>query len=504
MRHHIRGVLAACAWVISGCALEHGAPDAPKRAKDKADGGQLPERAVLGDAPPQLCERARADKVRDVFCGDTPQAVGSLVELQQLLHAVPGEPAEGYGELYPASASVTMLGHSTALSGHRVSPLNPRMITIADGLFVAFQRGVQKVEVIAEARNPGFFNFYLFQFEQACNSAAEGCSPGDLYTPRVEQDWLRVSLQDDEDLKNTPNDCRQCHQRVSEHPRLLMRELNNPWTHFFQPLPANPEQFIGPGVQGHDLLSDYLDAKGDEAYGGFLPSTLVGIAPFLLESTVLADQPVLFDAPGIENERFPYDPDHGYPQGPGDSPTWDAAYEAFKRGEQLALPYLEARVSDPGKHSAHVRDYQRYRAGELSADELPDVGDIFPDDPSVRAQLGLQTEPGSSPEQTLIQACGSCHNDVLDQTISRARFNIDLWKLDRSEIALAIDRIERDHGAPGVMPPPEARQLDPEARLQLLDFLRRDPLASEPDSRLQHAAAMGMSGGEGRRAAPRR
>jgi hypothetical protein len=499
MRIIIANLLAAITLTLA-CADEDA--HRPGRTQPEASPtSRLLEQAIIGHSPPALCDRDRSDKVRDIFCSEQPPSITGLSDLQKLLQAIPGEPPEGYGEQFPASASVTVLSHSTALSGHRVSPVNPRLIVITDGMLVAFQRGVQKVEVIAEARNPGFFNFYLIEFEQACNLEQDGCSPGDLYTPRVEQDWLRVSIQDDEDIKNTPNDCRQCHQRASPFPRLLMRELNNPWTHFFQPLPASPDQFIGPGVQGHNLLQDYLDAKGDELYGGFAPATVVGLAPFLLESTVLADQPVLFDAPGIENERFPYDADRGYPQDPGDSPTWRAAFEAFKRGEQLALPYIEARVTDSDKHRARVEAYQRYRDGELSEDELPDFGDIFSDDPYVRARLGLQTEPDASAEEALIQACGSCHNDVLDQSLSRARFNIDLWKLDRSEIARAVERIERAPGVHGVMPPPEARQLDAKVRERVLEYLRSDPLASEPDPRLQHAAAMGMAGGKDRRAA---
>jgi hypothetical protein len=281
-----------------------------------------------------------------------------------------------------------------------------------------------------------------------------------------------------------------------------MRELNNPWTHFFQPLPATPDQFAGPGIQGHNLLEDFLEARGDERYGGFDPRKLVGIAPFVLEQTVGSDQPVLFDAPGIENERFPYA--NGYPDEAGLSPTWQAAYDAFKSGEQLALPFIEARVTDLDKQAERIEAYTHYRNGELDADELPDLGNMFPDDPQVRARIGLETEPDASAEDALIQACASCHNDVLDQTISRARFNVDLWKLDGAEITLASERIQRAPGARGVMPPPEARQLSAEVRKRVLDYLRNDPLKADPDERLQHAAAMGMSGGKDRRAFLRR
>ncbi|HET8936126.1 MAG TPA: hypothetical protein VFN67_21920 [Polyangiales bacterium] len=518
MRNNIRrgswlrggSVLALCALALSACASDDEVGPKRKRREAAAESGDAGSKldhdaaADARDGRPALCERDRGDKVRDVFCADTPPQITGLADLQRLLHVRPGEAAPGMSMAYGENSNITMLGHSTALSGHRVSPLNPRMIVIGQGVVAAFQRGVQKLEVIAEARNPGFFNFYLIQFEQACNHEPQGCSSGDLHTPRVEQDWLRVTIEDDQDIKNTPNDCLQCHKRASEYPRLLMRELNNPWTHFLQPLPETPDQFLGPGTQGHNLLQDYVDAKGEEQYGGFAPTKLIGLAPFFLELTVQRDQPVLFDAPGIENERFPYDDERGYPKEPGNSPTWHAAYEAFKRGEQLALPYLEVRATDPHKQAERVEAYRRYREGELSEDELPDFADIFPDDPTLRAKIGLQTEPDASAEDALIQACGSCHNDVLDQSISRARFNIDLWKLDAEEITRAIERIERAPAEQGVMPPPEARQLDPNVRETLLEYLRSDPLRSEPDTRLQQAAAMGMAGGKDRRAFERR
>ena len=42
-----------------------------------------------------------------------------------------------------------------------------------------------------------------------------------------------------------------------------------------------------------------------------------------------------------------------------------------------------------------------------------------------------------TPPQLLIQACGSCHNDVLDQSISRARFNVAIGRLEREEVEQA-------------------------------------------------------------------
>lgn len=497
-------LLCACASDTAARPAEQATLDAGGGKAGEADKADAAASQISRDKRPALCERDRGDNVRDVFCADEPPEVRSLADLQSLLHAVPGE-SNHLEEMYGSKSFVTLLSHSTSLFGQSVSAINPRMIVIGEGLVMAFQRGVQKVEVIAAARNPGYFNFYLFQFQQACNESDEGCGPGDLFTPQVEQDWLRVTLQDDEDLKNTPSDCRQCHQRGVQLPRLLMRELESPWTHFMQPFPADRDKFLGPGIQGPNLLQDYLDAKGDEHYGSFAADSIVSVAPFVLESFVKADQPVLFDAPGIENERYPYNSDTGaYPETARPSPTWEDAYAAFKTGDQLALPYIEPRVTDPHKLKERVEAYRRYRDGELSQHELPDFADIFSDDPMLRARIGLQTEPGATAEDALIQACGSCHNSVLDQEISRARFNIDLWKLDRAEIALAIERIERAPGSAGVMPPPEARQLDKQTREQLLDYLRNDPLSLAPDKHVQRAAVIGMAGGAERRASLRR
>jgi hypothetical protein len=210
----------------------------------------------------------------------------------------------------------------------------------------------------------------------------------------------------------------------------------------------------------------------------------------VLEGIAGAEQPLVFDAPQIQDERWPEGPD-GYASEPLGSPTWENAYAAFKRGEQLALPYLETRATDADKQAALTAAYAQYRAGELSADDLPDLADIFPDDPLTRARIGLQTEPNASPADALIQACGSCHNDVLDQTLTRARFNIAVSRLDRTALDLAIERIQLPRTAPGAMPPPEARQLDPESRERLIDYLTQDVPAR--DEVLERAAKLGMA-----------
>jgi hypothetical protein len=269
---------------------------------------------------------------------------------------------------------------------------------------------------------------------------------------------------------------------------LLMRELESPWTHFFD-FTDNANE-VEPGVRGSDLTRDYLAAHGGEHYAGIDVEAYPAIAPFALQRVVLHDQPVLFDAPKIERERWPEQPG-GYAAAPGTSSTWEAGYAAFKRGEQLAPPYLEVRATDPAKQAQLTAAYRDFLAG--ARHDLPDLSDIFPDDPERRARIGLQTEPDAAPAELLIQACGPCHNAVLDQTLTRARFNIDLSRLDASEIDQAIERIQRPGAEPGAMPPPQARQLDADARTRLVHYLRAAAQGGEAARDLSYASEVGFS-----------
>jgi hypothetical protein len=513
VRHFIT-VLGPCA--ILACGSDATSPTNPTKSQptqhehqdaavveDPADAAAAEAGAAAAFDPnkPAFCARAGDDAVRDIFCADNPVTIGSLEDFQNLFEVNPrgrdpNDPPDEFAEalyLSPINGDVAVIGHSTALPGHIISPINPRWIAMGSKIILAYQRGVQRVELASRARNTFAFNFYLLSFDQACNDRETGCNPGDLYTDKVERDWNHVQIRESEDLKNTPLDCKQCHQRARDMPTLLMRELKSPWTHFLFPVEATDSL---PGIGGNDLMQDYLDAKDGDRYGGLLVEEISPLSAFRLQTFVGNDQPLLFDAPKIANERWPYGPD-GYSKTAQPSPTWNAGYEAFKRGEQLALPYIEQRAVDLDKQAALSKAYQKYLAGEIEADALPDLADIFPDDPHLRAQIGLQIEPDATPEDALIQACAGCHNDVLDQSISRARFTVALSRLDRAELDLAIDRVERPRDAPGAMPPPEFRQLDDAGRARLLEYLKQDLSSIEIDPRLEQAAQHGMSGGGG-------
>ena len=194
-----------------------------------------------------------------------------------------------------------------------------------------------------------------------------------------------------------------------------------------------------PGVRGTDLVDDYLRAKGDESYGGIDNAILRRPWRHPAEAGA-AQAAALFDAPEIEEERWPSARRWATRRSRAE-PDLGGRLRSVQARRAAGAAVLRAARDRPAQAGEADRGL-RVSRGRLGADDLPDLSDIFPDDPRVRARIGLQTEPDATPAEPLIQACGSCHNDVLDQTISRARFNIDLARLDRAELDLAIERIE--------------------------------------------------------------
>jgi cytochrome c553 len=518
--------LLALALTAAGCqhdkeARKDPSPGAEPELSEADAGGQLDtpvddladaETPVEGDPPEDaaetaqapipgeraaLCARPADDAVRDIFCKGARLSVSSLRELETRLElsAIPVDMDEATAAAIPVdptklAETAVFLGHSTALSGQLVSAINPRAILLNQHTLIAFQRGAQKVEIATRDRQLERRNFYLVTFKQACNERPAGCLPGDLYTLSIERDWSSVTLEDDEDIKNTPNDCRQCHQRKLPQAQLLMRELVGPWTHFFFPDNELSAYNETGDPSGRGLTRGYVVAKGSESYAG-VPSALIRQTVGLtLQKAVQQSQPLQFPT-AIEDQVE----SNLLSGGTGRSGLWDVHFAAFKRGAQLALPHYKPNPADPAKQAALSDAYARYRRGELAAAALPDLADIFPDDPQQRAEIGLQTEPSAGPSETLIQACGSCHNDVLDQSLSRARFNIRLASMTREELDLALARIELPESDARVMPPKGMRQLDPEGKTRLLTFLKENQRSLEDDVRLEAAAKDGMATG---------
>lgn len=455
------GALLFSALGVVACA----APD------DGSIGTQEVAPLATGEAQTRrLCSRDRSDIVLDVFCSDEPPRIETLLDLRAALGI--NKPAYEQG--------LAVISHSTALTGRTVSSINPRLIFInppgeAGGelLMLAFARGEQSAEIVVRDRARGDFQFYLVSYEQACNEV--GCTPGDLLTETAEVGWKNLNVYAEEDLANTPRDCRTCHQPNGPGTTKLLRmqELEPPWNHWLYP-------FV-PG--GRALIADYRAAKEGELFGGLSAAEVADRSnPGLLSATLhfanTVDQPNAYVSAAIGAEVIESAAALGGKQPednsiPGESETWDAIYEKARNGEAISVPYHDVKVTDPAKLAAMTAAYVDYLEGRLAREDLPDIREIFPDDPMLRARMGLETEPGMSGEEVLMQACAQCHNDRLDQSLSRARFNVNIGRLSAEEKARAVARVSLPVDDPAVMPPAMFRHLRDDAKQKLIELLGR-------------------------------
>ena len=431
------------------------------------------ESALRGEQQRQsVCGREGDDTVRDLFCRAEPFEPESLVELQEAL-VIDATKIGGY-------SGISLSANSTGLSTRSVSAINPRLIAVRlaqepiEMLALAYARGEQSVELMVRDRVSKELSFYLVTYRQKCNARATGCRPDELLTPETESDWTEVSLYDEEDLKNTVLDCRSCHQPEGPGtPKLMrMQELSPPWTHWLWKSSNG----------GRALLADYYEAHEDESYGGMPADVIDGSHPGNLAMVVLLEsgevQPNEFYGGVIEGEVLLHAKalGGGQPQDnrvPGQSATWDAAYAKAQRGEAIPVPYHDVKVSDETKRRAMTEAYLAWRRGELEVGELPDIRDVFPDDAALQAEMGFTTAPGLSGEDVLVQACAQCHNDRLDQGISRAAFHVDLEKLTRGQKDAALARLKLPATDARAMPPRRTRYLSDEAKDRLMKVLAK-------------------------------
>jgi mono/diheme cytochrome c family protein len=404
-----------------------------------------------------ICARQGDDLVRQVFCRNTPPTINSLRDLQSALGIA-------FGEGNDPQFSLT--GHSSSLVARFVNSINPRAIVhtrtannIGNLPYVAlgFVRGEQFVELIANdpnETNPARkLKFFLVHFQQQCNEKEEGCSIGELLTPSIESNWLKYTIYEDEDLKNTIFDCRHCHQPEGlNSPTILrMQELRDPWTHFMR---SNRNG-------GRALLDEYMAAHGNaETYSGIPGNRITNTNPARLEDLVrdagFGNQPNEFDSRQIENN--------------GNMQAWQQHFDIFAAGQAIAPPYHGVNVSDPSKLLQMSNAYVNFRNGTISESALPDIRDTFKDEDAWA--MGFAVRPGSTGQQIMLQACAQCHNAKLDQSISRAKFDIDLSKMDKVAIDTAIARIMLPANDPKRMPPHRFRDLTEEQKETLINHLR--------------------------------
>jgi mono/diheme cytochrome c family protein len=419
-----------------------------------------------------LCARNQGDLVSLAFCGPTPPVITSLTDLLNVLGLGfrPGNNANATN----GNPGFALTSHSSSLVTRFTSPINPRAIIFTPArsngrvrgtpqpnptyVALGFVRGEQFVELVSKDPTAGgVLRFFLFRFEQACNQRPGGCTPGDLLTPAVESGFTSYTLYQDDDIKNTVFDCAQCHQPNGPGtPKILrMQELQFPWTHFLFNEPA-----------GNVLLrDDFRAAHPNEPYAGIPAAAVPNAAPPRLEAFVenngFQAQPNEFQTGTISMEvstQNAQQPTMNIP--PGISNTWNMLYNNYLAGNAIPPPYHDFRVTDPTKLANMTAAYRAVMTGAMPAAQLPDIRDVFLD--AALPDMTIRPRPGSTGRQILVQMCQQCHNSKLDQSISRARFNVEtLDQMSRLEKDIAIARIQLPKNAARLMPPERFRELSP-------------------------------------------
>jgi hypothetical protein len=225
-----------------------------------------------------------------------------------------------------------------------------------------------------------------------------------------------------------------------------MQEIEEPFTHWMSAKTAG----------GKALLDDFHAAHGRAEDYGPIPAALIDKSdPSKMAQMVtlagFGKQPNAFASAAIEAEvshSASAQPTVNVPV--GRSATWQAAYDAAVGGQFIAAPYHDVKVTDPKKLATMTDAYKSWLGG--ASKDLPDIRDVFLDD-GLR-DMGFAPKRDLTGRQMLVQMCQQCHNKALDQTLSRALFNVDeLDTMSRAEKDVAIARLRMPVDTRLRMPP---------------------------------------------------
>ncbi len=336
----------------------------------------------------------------------------------------------------------------------------------------AWFRAMPEETLNIQTRNQDL-RFYLFKFKHAC-TLDDSCNNGILFTEDFEKNWVEWTLYDEEDLKNTIADCRQCHQPNGPNaPKTLMNFGTSwSWEHYL----GQQDKF------SRSLVEDFLSAHGTDAEYAGIPTRIIHFGDgshiqILLRkhkhSTDNTHNPNIrsYDSVGIMIQVENSTPSQPYDNTvSGYSPIWERLYERSVQGELIQIPYHDSKLTDPQSLSEATRAFRDYKAGRIT--ELPNILDIFKKEDQDVRNMGFKVKAGLDGAGILTQACTQCHNSKLDQTISRARFNVDLESMSIAELMIAQKRIMLPEESLQVMPPSIFRILDTDEKERLYDYLQ--------------------------------
>ena len=457
----------------SSGAAEHGESEGGSTEESGGPPTGDPDDPELPYDPDQLakvCERGNDDPIAQRLCTTPLPAITDLVTLYDVLGL----------QIMPAEYA--LLSNSTSLAARSVSVINPRVMVLVPfevGIgAVTFSRGEQVVEMVGYDQAADQLNFYLFTFFRDCNDSDDGCMLADLFTPDVESGWTKWSLYQDVDLENRTLDCNTCHQPAGPGTEklLLAHQATEPWTHWFPSFAISTQ---GDTPSSIELTPHFLAMHGDEDRYGGIPIEL--LTPPNPNASGIVLQQLLDNYWGIKggppNGMTPQGQPHTFDSAAieadiasGSTATWDAYYAETLTGDRLPVPWHDHDITDPALRDAAVASYTAVLAGSDPPESLVDPRAVLA--PQTEAELGMRPREGASAEEILHHVCQRCHNDELDQTLTRARFNAERpAELTAEQKTAALARLTQPEGSKAQMPPHRFATL-PEAEKQtLIDFM---------------------------------
>jgi hypothetical protein len=419
----------------------------------------------------EVCARGNADPIAQALCSDPAPTITDLVGLYDALGL----------ELIPAHFA--LLSSSTSLAARSVSAINPRAMVVVpfeQGFgAVTFSRGEQVVEMVGYDQAADQLNFYLFTFFRGCNEDEAGCDLAQMFTPKIESEWTQWSLYQDIDLENRTLDCNTCHQPAGPGTEklLLSHQSTEPWLHWF---PGFAIETPGDTPSSLELTPVFLAMHGAESRFAGIPVELLTppnpaasgiVMQQLLDNYwgskggppggfTAQGQPHVFDSRALEVDIAA-----------GTTTTWDAYYAETLTGERLPVPYHGHDITDPTLREAAVASYTAVLAGEAAPATLVDPRAVLT--AQTEAELGFRPRPGADAPEILHHVCQRCHNDELDQSLSRARFNAERPdQLTDEQRAAALARLMAPEGSHLQMPPGRFASLPEEEKQTLIEFLQ--------------------------------
>ena len=218
----------------------------PAGWRDAGDAGDPGEASAI-DGPPKFCARDGADSIRDLFCAEPSPRSRAWTSCRCARVQAGGRGARRVEQGSTRSPRSRCSATRPRSSGHLVSPINPRVIVLgAQHVHGLSARHAARRADQPRARPRARSTSTCSTSSRPATNAQRAARPATCTRRGSSPTGAASRSATARSSRTRRSTAAQCHQRGRETPTLLMRELENPWTHFFLP-PEPPRR--RPGVR---------------------------------------------------------------------------------------------------------------------------------------------------------------------------------------------------------------------------------------------------------------